>query len=377
MPSLLYVGDLGRGLTSQDRADALADLGAEVDVIATNARADGWGKIDWVMSSRLQMSRSIHRLNAQIAERLTARKYDILWLDKGWQVQPDTLAALRSQVSSIVLFNNDNPWGGHERGMWRLHKGIVPMIDEIMVPKFSVIRPYEKLGAGRVSVVDFGYAPARHFASEKPVTKIEDICFIGTALKDGGGIRPPRTEIMLELGNLLPGRISIYGHGWKKALAGAERYFKTIADGAWDNAYRETIWKSKINLSFVTKDNWEESSHRAFEITACGGCLLAERSSRLEQSFAEGEEALYFQRAVDCAEVAARLLNDDVRRERIASAGYRRAVGSGYDNQSRLAEAIARSPVLRDHFSLRNKVSAKAGSGDGRMPLAREDRVIS
>ena len=377
MPSLLYVGDLGPGLTSQDRADALASLGAEVDAIGPDRPRGIRGKIDWVMSSRLQISRSIRRLNALMAEKLSARKYDILWLDKGWQIQPATLAALRSRVSSIVLFNNDNPWGGHERGMWRLHKGIVPMIDEVMVPKYSVIRPYERLGARRVSVVDFGYAPARHFAPDKSITKTEEICFIGTALKDGGGIRPPRTEIMLELGRLLPGRISIYGHGWKKALGGAERYFHVIADGAWDNVYRETIWKSKINLSFVTKDNWEESSHRAFEITACGGCLLAERSSRLEQSFTEGEEALYFERAVDCAELATRLLNDDAKRDSIASVGHRRAVGSGYDNQSRLAEAIVRSPVLRGHFSLRNQVSPKSGSGAGHAPFGREDRVMS
>jgi spore maturation protein CgeB len=276
-----------------------------------------------------------------------------LWLDKGWQIQPSTLRALRSRVSSIILFNNDNAWGRHERGMWRLHKGIIPIVDEVIVPKYSVIRCYERRGARRVSVVDFGFAPARHFSSDVPITKEHDICFIGTALRDGDGIRPHRTEIVLELGRLLPGRISIFGHGWKKALRGAERHFKVIADGAWDDQYRETIWRSKINLSFVTKDNWEESSHRAFEITACGGCLLAERSSRLEQSFVEDEEAMYFQRASECAEVATRLLDDDTHRDRIARAGNRRALSSGYDNQSRLAEAIARSPILRRHFSER------------------------
>jgi hypothetical protein len=350
MPSLLYVGDLGPGQTSKDRAEALASLGAEVDAIEAVAGRGLWRRIDWQMSSRLQVSPSIRGLNAAIADKFQSRKYDILWLDKGWQVQPATLRAVRSRVSSVVLFNNDNPWGEHERGMWRLHKRIIPIVDEVMVPKYSVIRAYEQSGARRVSVVDFGFAPARHFAPEVPITKDQDICFIGTALKDGGGIRPHRTEMVLELGKLLPGRLSIYGHGWKRALKGAERLFKVIADGAWDNQYRETIWRSKINLSFVTRDNWEESSHRAFEITACGGCLLAERSSRLEQSFVEGREAMYFGQAFECAEVATRLLDDEATRECISQAGHRRALSSGYDNRSRLEEAIARSPVLRGHF---------------------------
>jgi hypothetical protein len=369
MPSVLYVGDLGPGLTSQDRADALASLGAEVDAIGPELRQGVMGKIDWLMSSRVQVSPSIRRLNAALTDKVIAREYDILWLDKGWMIQPATLRAVRSRVSSIVLFNNDNPWGGHERGMWRLHKAIIPIVDEVIVPKYSVVRSYERKGARRVSVADFGFAPARHFSPEVPFTKDHDICFIGTALKDGGGIRPHRTQILLELGRLLPGRISIYGHGWQKALRGAERYFNVIADGAWNNQYRETIWRSKINLSFITRDNWEESSHRAFEITACGGCLLAERSSRLEQSFTEGEEVMYFERAVDCAEAATRLLVDDTKRERISRAGHRRATNSGYANQSRLAEAIARSPVLRRHFS------GTTGRDNDHMQLQRPDQV--
>jgi hypothetical protein len=371
MPSVLYVGELGPGLTSQDRADALASLGAQVDTIGPDPTDGLLGKIDWLMSSRLQISPSIRRLNAAIADKVNGRKYDILWLDKGWRIQPSTLRALRPQVSSIVLFNNDNPWGGHERGMWRLHRGIIPMVDEVIVPRYSVVQCYEMRGARRVSVADFGFAPARHFAPDVAVIKDHDICFIGTALKDGGGIRPHRTEIMLELGKLMPGRISIYGHGWKRALKGADRYFKIIADGAWDDRYRETIWRSKISLSFVTRDYWDETSHRAFEITACGGCLLAERSSRLEQSFAEGEEAMYFGQASECAEVATRLLDNDTERNRVAREGHLRALNSGYDNQSRLAEAIARSPVLRRYFS------KKTGSGNDREQPQRQGGVGS
>lgn len=350
MPSVLYVGDLGSGLTSQDRLEALADLGASVDAIGPPQYAGWFRKIDWILGSRLQVGPGISRLNRAIAEALAARRYDILWLDKGWMVQPRTVEAAKSGGSSIVLFNNDNPWGGHERGLWRLHKGIIPLVDEIIVPKYSVVRAYELMGARRVSIADFGFAPRRHFRPDTDVRKEHEICFIGTALKDGGNVRQNRTAIMLELGKLMPGRISVFGHGWRKALGGAVRDFKIVADGAWDDQYRETIWKSKVNLSFVTRDNWEESSHRAFEITACGGCLLAERSSRLEQSFVEGSEAAFFGNVSDCVATATRLLEDESWRDSISRAGNLRALNSGYDNQSRLREVICRSPVLRRHF---------------------------
>lgn len=349
-PSILHIGDDDKGTTARDRADALAQLGAEVTRLPP-ARLAGWaGRIDWQLRARLQIGPAIVRTNAAIRSACAARTYDVLWIDKGWMVQPSTLRAIRDRAKAVVLFNNDNPWGEHERGLWRLHRGIIPLVDEVMTPKYGVVRPYELAGARRVSIVDFGFAPARHFPPPQPVEPQHDLSFIGTALKDGGGIRPHRTELVLELARRLPGRISLFGHGWKRAVRGHEGLFHTIEDGAWDDLYRTTIWASKLSLSFITKDNWEELSHRAFEITACGGCLLAERASRLEQSFCEDVEAVYFSRVDELAAKASALLADEPRRQRIAAAGLARAQSSGYDNAARLAEAITRSPILRPLF---------------------------
>jgi len=351
MPRLLYVGDLGPGLTSQDRLDALRQLGADTDAIAPPTYPGLLGRLNWLLSSRLQISPGVEQLNKTIRERVQSAAYDILWLDKAWMIQPRTLRAARSRGAAIVMFNNDNPWGGHERGMWRLHKACIPLFDEIIVPKYSVTRPYQLAGARRVSIADFGFAPERHYRPSAFVAKEYDLCFIGTALRDGGGIRQHRTSFIRQLARLMPGRIAVFGHGWQKALRGDEANFRIIKEGgAWDDAYRETIWKSKINLSFITRDNWEESSHRAFEITASGGCLLAERSSRLEESFAENSEAAFFHDVADCAETASRLLKDDALRETIARQGCQRATSSGYDNASRLRGVIVRSPVLQHHF---------------------------
>ncbi|MBR0750759.1 glycosyltransferase [Bradyrhizobium jicamae] len=349
-PSILHIGDDDPGTTARDRADALAQLGAEVTRLPP-ARLRGWaGRIDWQLRARLQIGPAIARTNAAIRSACAERSYDVLWIDKGWMVQPATLRAVRDRAKAVVLFNNDNPWGEHERGLWRLHRGIIPLVDEVMTPKYGVVRPYELAGARRVSIVDFGFAPARHFPSPQPVEPQYDLSFIGTALKDGGGIRPHRTELVLELARRLPGRISLFGHGWKRAVRGHEGLFQVIEDGAWDDLYRTTIWASKVSLSFITKDNWEELSHRAFEITACGGCLLAERASRLEQSFREDVEAVYFSDIAELAAKAAALLADQAGRQRIAAAGLSRAQSSGYDNAARLKEAIARSPVLRPQF---------------------------
>jgi spore maturation protein CgeB len=350
MPSILYVGELDYGGTSRDKAEALASIGATVDMIGPSRPAGLAGKLDFRLSRTLYISPSISRLNSEIISRFNERSYDILFLEKAWMVRPETVQAVRSQVATIVYLNNDNPWGDIERGMWRLVKRYIPLVDEVMVPKYSVVRYYERKGAKRVSVVDFGFAPARHFCPAGIPEKVHDLCFVGVPHKDGGGIRPHRSRLILDLARALPGRVSVFGPGWGRTLKGVEKYFKVISEGVWGDEYRETIWASKVNLSFITKGNWEESSHRTFEIAACGGCLLAERSSRLEQTFCEGEEALFFSDTEEAVALATRLLEDAALRKRLSHAATRRAVESGYDNASRFTEAIVRSPILKKHF---------------------------
>lgn len=350
-PTLLYVGDNDPGTTSRDRADALAQLGAEVVRLPPIGFSGLLSGLEWHIRARLQIGPAIARTNDALLDACARKTYDILWIDKGWMIRPSILRKIKNKVGAVVLFNNDNPWGEHERGLWRLHLQLVPLVDEVMTPKYGVVRNYELAGARRVSVVDFGFAPARHFPAKDAAFPEHDVSFIGTALRDGGGIRPHRTHFVRQLARCMPGKVSVFGHGWRRALRGEEHWFRAIGDGVWDEAYRTMIWSSRVSLSFVTKDNWEELSHRAFEITACGGCLLAERASRLEQSFREDVEAVYFSTVDELAAKAAALLADEARRSAIAEAGRRRANCSGFDNKARLSEAIGRSPVLRPFFA--------------------------
>ena len=92
------------------------------------------------------------------------------------------------------------------------------------------------------------------------------------------------------------------------------------------------IWKSKINLSFLTHANKDEFAHKSFEIAACEGFLLVERSEGHLQRFVEDEEAVFFSTIEECAAKIRRYLPDEAARARIAAAGRARAERSGYHN---------------------------------------------
>ena len=110
----------------------------------------------------------------------------------------------------------------------------------------------------------------------------------------------------------------------------------------YQQQYREAIWRSKINLSFITHSNQDEFVHKSFEIAGCGGFLLAERSQGHMDRFREDEEAVFFTGFDELAAKIRRYLRDEAARTRIAAAGHARAQRDGYHNDRQVGLIVER-----------------------------------
>ena len=130
---------------------------------------------------------------------------------------------------------------------------------------------------------------------------------------------------------------------WKRALGPEATAAIYRGNGElFRDEYREGIWKSKINLSFITHANMDEFVHKSFEIAGCGGFLLAERSEGHLQRFVENEEAVFFSTIEECVAQIKRYLPDEAARTRIAAAGCARAERDGYHNDRQVSLIIER-----------------------------------
>ena len=110
--------------------------------------------------------------------------------------------------------------------------------------------------------------------------------------------------------------------------------------------YRNAIWRSRINLSFLTHSNQDEFVHKSFEIAGCAGFLLAERSEGHLQRFKEDEEAVFFSTFDELAEKVRRYLPDEAARTRIAKAGNLRAARDGYYNDRQVQLILERAQQI-------------------------------
>jgi hypothetical protein len=155
-----------------------------------------------------------------------------------------------------------------------------------------------------------------------------------------GSPHEERPDFLLALGENKEIPITLAGPGWKKVLSPG-RYRRLVTDDYLiDSAYREAIWRSGINLSFVTHSNEDDIGHKSIEIAACQGFLLALRTSGHQACFEEDREAIFFSDLEECADKCRFYLDKPRLREEIALRGRERAVRSGYDNDTQLARIL-------------------------------------
>jgi spore maturation protein CgeB len=331
---ILYAAQLSPNDSAQYRAWALERLGHTVITLNTLDYQPASSLLRKVLH-RAQVGPWVERLNRDILAAAEREKPEIFWADKLLGLQPRTLDRLREMGIATVSYMIDNAFGPRRDPGWRMYMKDIPHFDLHVVQRDKNIADYMERGARNVIKIQTAYEPTIHFPPQSGVS------FIGTSYDD----RPAfLTRLWREF------RIPVVISGdrmWKVRLepdAAAALYTGTELYG---KEYREAIWHSKINLSFITHSNQDEFVHKSFEIAGCGGFLLAERSDGHKARFREDEEAVFFTGFDECLEKVRKYLPDEAARTRIAAAGRKRAIRDGYTNDAQVARILDRLLALK------------------------------
>jgi len=104
--------------------------------------------------------------------------------------------------------------------------------------------------------------------------------------------------------------------------------------------YAGAISCSKIALCFLNKRHRDLHTSKTFEIPACGGFMLGERTPEHLVLFKEGEEAEFFESKEELLAKVTYYLQNEEKRKLIAQAGRNRCLTSGYSYDDRAREII-------------------------------------
>ncbi len=343
---ILYAGQLSANDSALYRLWALERLGHTVVPLNSYAYEPQSALLRKVVH-RAQMGPWVARLNRDVLAMAERERPDVFWADKLLGLRPATLAKLREMGFASVSYMIDNAFGPRHDPGWRLYMQCIPEFDLHVVQRDRNIVDYKSRGARDVIKIQTAYEPTIHFAAEGEdyvaldASRSRGVSFIGTAYDD-------RPEFLTRLWREgLPVVIS-GDRQWRARLSADATAALYTGGELYGTAYREAMWDSKINLSFLTHSNQDEFVHKSFEIAACGGFLLAERSEGHLERFVEDEEAVFFTGYEECAEKIRRYLPDAAARGRIAAAGRVRAVRDGYGNDAQMAKVVERVRALTE-----------------------------
>jgi len=316
---ILYLGALGGPTSTARRPGALRRLGHELTLVDPRDALPSGLLVDWWCFHYAALGLEAV-INRYVLRQAGSGPYDIVFVDVGSLVGKTLVRKLKSIATKVICFNQDNPFTSRDGGRWRLFLKAMREYDLIAVPRASTALAARQNGARKVVRIclhaDEELVRSARLTPEARAKYASEVAFVGTWM-------PERGAFMLRLIELgVP--LRIFGPRWHKAPE-FPLIEKHVTLGPLIGAeYASAIAASRISLVLLSKGNEDLHTSRSSEIPAIGRLLCGERTSEHLEMYDEGDEAVFFDNAEECAEKCLALLADPQELERIALAGHLR-----------------------------------------------------
>lgn len=332
---VLFVGENWFGSCARACAYALRRLGLNVeDVDVQTFFPQVRGKPARI-ARRAFRPLLIAEFNRAIVDAADRHGPDVVLVFKGAEVLPATLENLRADGARLYNYYPDTSAFSHGP----LLAQTLPLYDCVFYTKPFWDRDVRsRIPLRRTEFLRHGYDPEVHRPAKLSATAARryacDVGLIATHM-------PHKERTLDALLRLRPDLdLRIWGNGWERATSAAVRAH-VVGQPLNGTTYAEAIGAIRINLGIMSgrvagSSQGDEVTTRTFEIPACGGFMLHERTSELAELFEEDREVVCYGSVEELAQKIDHYLADPAARARIAAAGHARCVPAySYDERMR------------------------------------------
>lgn len=333
---ILYIGPDYPGSNGTCWRDAFIELGHTVRTIDDEKFDPKPSTLAGKFVRKLRRRPEPHRIAAlqrTITETAAEFGPQLIFFVKAYHVEPATLESVRRLAPCFVYMNDDMFNPANQTPTFHAN---IPLFDLILTTKSYNVREFLQAGARNAIYIANSYDPRIHYPNQPSAADFDtmggDIAFIGT-------FRPSRADFLNRIVHLREFRLNIWGGGWNKmgridhlhrrmrwrTLRGSVHPFEL-----WCGDMGKAIQANHITLGLLYAENRDLQSSRSFEIPACGGFMLTERTEEHRMYFEEDKEAVYFSTFEELRDKLRFYVAHDSVREQIARAGYRRCIKSPY-----------------------------------------------
>ena len=278
---------------------------------------------DWLIPGRIRSRVPFlnewdeKRINKNLVKKIAKFKPDILLVNGGWTISPDTILEVR-QESDIITVNwiADYP----QRFGDYLKRG--PYYDFFLTSGTDALEKYRGEGNINGSWLPFACDPdiqRKLDLTEKETEKYScDICFVGTNY-------PERSKILEALTDY---DLGIWGIGWDKLPAAhpLKPYVRggSVRPEEWVKIFNAS--KIALNISYsedlaIDNKRFKMCNTRVFEILGCGAFQLMDAKEDAMELFKDREHMVFYRSVDELKSLVSEYLKNDKEREAIAAKG--------------------------------------------------------
>lgn len=354
---ILFVGYLTPYLTTAARHDALVDLGFPVESVDPAPFVESTSRLVSATAYRTLLTPGVFAFNREILERAARFRPDVLWLEKATYLFPRTFRRLRRDPRLLLVYHNTDDWRLKvslvHRLHWRFLRRTLGEYDLHITSNLWNVDEFRQAGFPRVVHMELAANPAVRDPGEIPEAERRAL---GGPVGFIGHWEPVTERQLLHLvRHDVP--LKIYGGGWDDAEAASELSRAVQHRFVKGDEYARAIVSFDINIGIVSKWNRNHTASRTFQIPALGAFLLHERNEVVTRYFKEGVEAEFFDSDDELLEKCRHYLARPEERRRIAAAGRRRCIESGYFEPDRVREIL---PALEEAVQARRAGPSRA-----------------
>jgi spore maturation protein CgeB len=280
---------------------------------------------------RLMIKNISNNINKAFLQFAASKKYDLLIVEKGLHISPETLMQIKKIIPIITNWNPDDFFNKINNSSYLLDS--LNLYDFIFSPRDHLIEEYISKGVKQVIALDWYCMPK---LQKKLVLNQKDIEKYGSDIVFVANWSPRREEYMYKLKSL---NIRVWGQGWNKSGKAFKKdvvfmppiYFPEMG---------KVVNSSKINLNLLTIENRDTSNFRNYEIPACGAFQLAERSDKILSTFTENKNITCFSDPDEMLEKCKFYLNNPNEIDRIRDNSYQMILNSNNTINDRVKKIL-------------------------------------
>lgn len=281
---------------------------------------------------RLMFYQVAKKINNNLIDTLNRTKYDALLVLKGIHLFPETIVAAKKRVDYVVNWNPDDFFNPLNNSRYLLDS--FGTYDCIFTPRSHLIEEYYQRGAKRVETLNWYYLPKFQHPVEVSLQEKQkhgnDLVFIGTWSRR-------REQLIAALQGF---DIKVWGSHWHRA----QKQFRSRIECSppiFAEEMCKVICSSKVNINILTIENRDTTNVRNFEIAACKGFQLSERSPDILALFEEGKEIACFATPEELVSRCSYFLEHQLEREGIRLQGFEKIVNGQHTMADRAKHIIA------------------------------------